>query len=233
MAEFEGAEFAFIPDPRNAEFLGPDDPDVAAGLSVDPTNGAIRFITETGLRLSLLPMPSDPMKMLEALADQGVEGVVEIADNGVITVPDLPGQSHPLAFMIDLMVTSDPGFGPGLHRNPQGDGFHYLVDAIGNTQRIHPTLPEPAELVSWGELFDVVIQHKINGSFSVVLEGMEFTLKPTFDVETRTLAEDEEVTPGVGTDSNGKLAFVTTQDEKTVVTIRLMLIDPQGNELDL
>ena len=108
-----------------------------------------------------------------------------------------------------------------------------LVDAIGNTQRIHPTLPEPAELVNWGELFDVVIQHKINGSFTILLEGMEYILKPTFDIETRTLAEDEEVTPGVGTDSNGKLAFVTTQDEKTVVTIRLMLIDPQGNELDL
>ncbi len=232
IGKIQGTEWAFIPDPGNSEFLAPDDPDVAAGLSIDPENGAFRFITEAGLRLPLLPMAKDLVKMMEALTTQGVQGVVTVRDDGVVIVPDLPEQLHPLAFMFDMMVTSDPGFGPGLHKNPLGDGQHWLVDTIGNAQRIHPTLPEPEDMENWGHLFDIKIKHQTDGSFKALLAGLEYILKPTFEVETRPLTEDEQITPGFGTDSNGKMAFITQKDGLLII-IRIIVMDPDGNIMDL
>ncbi len=231
--EFQGLEFAFIPDPRRAKYVGTDHPAAQTGFTQDQENGAFTFMTETGMSFPLLPAPKNPLKIIEALKSQGSRGEVEMGDNGVIIVPELPAIPYPVAFICDMLVSSDPGVGPGLHINPLADALNWLVDAQGNAQIVYPALPKPEELEDLGQLFGVDIHQQTDGSFAVLLANLDkYILRPTFDVEARPLADGEQVIPGFGTNSKGEMAFITAKDQIMMI-IRLIAIDPDGNTLEL
>jgi hypothetical protein len=191
----EGTKFAFIPQTNR---MTQQDDNAPIGLSRDEKRGQYTITTPDRQKIPFIPAPNDPTCVLDATGEQGS---VEMGEDGDVLLK-IPGQQRTVAGIFDPMVAEQSDMEPGIHFVETAEGEEEAIVACedGTAQQMRPTVSSPKQLIERGMMIDGVedITHrKDDGTFDVTFNGQPLKLEPTFDVESESLAEGEQVEPEI------------------------------------
>ena len=175
----KGAEFNFIADMDGVEQL---EGDFTPGLSVDE-DGNFVFITDSGLKITLLNVPKDPAQLLSVIPG----GKVEISKKGRVKLV-IPGLGRVIAGSFDAAVLLAPaGATPGITvtGTPGVDEEAQLVYPDGTMQIIFPSVANQETLLAAASSHILgKLKFKEKGRIVYVADGLLWTAKPAFDILT-------------------------------------------------
>lgn len=228
--EYEGVDFAFIPDQNEMIQV---DGEIPVGLEVIE-GGFYRFTTQDSQQFKITPAPKDPAGLSKVLNDQpivlGTRGDVfltlanSLRDRGAreVVIFDPLIEPAPTDMCQDVageLVCDFPAdFQPGIRmstRTRAGEELpvQSVVYEDGTSQKVYPTLLSPDIFIEQGLKFEGVekITYQADGTFEVIFLGQKYRVKmPNFDVKFRQLSTEEQIEPNVDASVIGKVTYTVT-----------------------
>ena len=208
----DDAAAAFIPDTSKMKQAPAG---TAPGVSQDAT-GAFVLTTDKGYQIPLLPALADPDAVKNQLP---ADSKIEVGTGGQTTISDLgvAGSDKPVVGMPSpLLVQSDKA--PGAYRDGTGpDAKIEIVNADGKAQVITPAFKAQDEFKTALESFGVTdLKINTSGTIDLTFGGQQLTLKPHFDIETKS---DGTSYPAGVTQDGDKFYFTNEKGERQQLSV--------------
>ena len=208
----DDAAAAFIPDTSKMKQAPAG---TAPGVSQDAT-GAFVLTTDKGYQIPLLPALADPDAVKNQLP---ADSKIEVGTGGQTTISDLgvAGSDKPVVGMPSpLLVQSDKA--PGAYRDGTGpDAKIEIVNADGKAQVITPAFKAQDEFKTALESFGVTdLKINTSGTIDLTFGGQQLTLKPHFDIETKS---DGTSYPTGVTQDGDKFYFTNEKGERQQLSV--------------
>ena len=228
--EFQDTHLAFIIDVDNAIQAGTDAP---VGLSSTAT-GKFVLTTPKKQQFPLIPTTQNPVDLFNSLA-----ALTLAIDKDGITLATVPANTRAedfvhRVFMFDPFIFPNPpppdDFTPGIHfqrriraASPEQGFIVYENDTL---QDITATVPSPNLFIAEGMKFEGVesIIFNVDGTFSIVFQGINLRAIPTFNVNSSEVQGDpRRFKPSLELNQDGSLQYRVLYNNQ-VLSIKLGLI---------
>jgi hypothetical protein len=240
----QSVKYTFIPDASNTFQVDTDE--VPVGVSVN-SGGFYTVTNHDGIQYKVIPAPQDTVALSDTL-DYGDVAIGQRGDV-MVEIPTTmrhgcgPKQvlifepfvePAPREYCVEGEAETFCNFKnapehlqPGLHlptgykRTRAGEKAK-LVYSDGTAQTVRPTVLSPDSFIKEAFKFEGVerILFNADGTFYAFYQGISLLVRPTFDMKSKYVGDDETITPSITRNDQGGLTYSIPVDYEQTRTRR-------------
>ena len=196
-----GLVMTFMPDIGTIIQINTDKTPV--GISTD-AGGFYIITTPDGIQYKVLPAPSDPIALSEA-----INGSIKIGKKGDVLI-DLPAETTRAGRRSRQVVIFDPFVETAPSSVRKTEEQQKITYADGTQQKIYPTVLSPQIFIEKAKEFIGVesIRFNADGTYTLIYEGQKLIIRPNFEVNSQVLSdENPEIEASIETGENGTIHY--------------------------
>jgi hypothetical protein len=219
-----GNQLALLADLANYVQL---DENANRGVFLEPASGHWTIITDKKHKIKLIPAPKDYYKLAASL--DGSEARCNSKGDVLLQLPTnntRNANNEYVAIVFDGLVTTDTRpagiyFDNTTTRSNLNIREARVVYADGTAQNAYATVTLPEVFINLALQINGVenVILNVDGSFSVVFLGQNYTLMPTFDTVTQHLEAGVRIAAELTANADGSIAY-SVQDGDLFITFR-------------